>query len=328
MPTATNQFYYADQGRPILKTEYDDGSEDFYDASGQFPGQTFGHLSDGEVFDPYAAAAAQAPVATPPNPLDHTSDLGQAFTNQSQTVATPASQTGGATVPTPLNPNQTSQTTTPTQPGVPGATTGGDPNLGKNMNRYDWAGNPRQAMINAMMASGKPFQMTNNPYVDRLLSAAPGLATNFMLQSGLGGHGDPDGRSYGDFGEYLKNALTSGSVFANLRQAQGSFQGGVDAVRGYNQAGSSTGDPNAQILQNPFIRKLAELMGMNEGQGALTLQGQLQSPFLTGAQQRPFADMMESRYGGAAQNYYDDKNTDPAMGFAGGNDWFKYLFGY
>lgn len=337
MAQPVNQFYYVEDGRPILKTEYNDGSEDFYDASGQFPGQSWGHLGNGTVVDPFGDAAQSEAdrIAGQPN---------FAWPDQSQTgqtaIAAPT-LTGGSTVPNPLSAQQSkppvrddwATNKDPYGGKSEASISAGQQNNPQNMDRYDWAGNPRQAMMNAMADMGN-FQLTNNPYVDRLLSAAPGLATSFMADKGLSGANQGDvANSYGSFATFLRQILGSGDVFNKIAQTSGQMPQLVNAVRGYNEAGKAGGDPNDPRLQNPFIRQLASMFGANNNQGALQVQGQLQSPFLTQRQQNPFADMMETRYTQGAKGFYGDPQVpgsggDPNNPGTGGNDWWKYLFGY
>lgn len=337
MPSPVNQFYYAHGGRPILKTVYDDGSEDFYDASGQFPNMSWGSLTDGTVFDPYADMAQQqadqqygeavrnAPAGQrsptifgqPPSQnyavdaLGNTPGLAnpQRGTNPVQNPWPPANRPGAAPpqVPAPQQPPQPGQPQQPPQaPVPPGSAPPQDQRYLTEYERYNYADNPQLAMMNAFRDLG--WSTYNNPYVQRLLQAAPGLAVSYLGQRGLGSANWNDvGASYGDYGQFLRNAIQGNNVMSTLGGAQGMFPQIVNAVRGHDQTVAQQGD-GAFARLNPFLSTLSGMMGASTGQGAMGMYGNLFSPFMAPGVQRSYRGILDSAFLNSQRGFQQSGN--------------------
>lgn len=340
MAQIRNQFYYVDSGRPILKTEYDDGSEDFYDASGQFVGRTW-NLPDGTVIDPYADPSGteemsmptpwqqqKRPGALDPNPEAHTVAQQQAY--------------AAASSPPNLNPPGTAYgatpNPTPTPPPGPGAVVGQtnqntelDPRFDVERGRYPYTPDAAQgAMLNALRDLG--YSTYNNPYVQRLLQAAPALALSFLGQRALSPASVNDvPTSFRDFGQFLRDAIAQGQVFRTTTAVGGLFPRLIEATRRHNaQMAANTGGtpmPN----ENPFLVQLAALMSGNEGLDSANLWGRVFSPLMTPRMQGPWSQFVSQSAFDGRRRFQDATlrgEADPRAPNQGGNDWWRYIFGY
>jgi hypothetical protein len=204
-------------------------------------------------------------------------------------------------------------------------TTGLDPRQLAEQSRYDYSTNPRLAMMNALKDVG--FQTINNPYVERLLQFAPALATSFMGQRALNQGSTPADlpSSYGDFGRFLQQALQSGAVMSTAQAAQGMFPRLVNSVRSFNE-GASQNDEGWALRQNPFLMGLANMFSADEGQGSLGLYGQLYSPFMSAPMQRSYRGLLDNAFTNSQRGFFESGDVN-RPGY-GGNDWWKYIFGY
>lgn len=339
MASVTNQFYYAHGGRPILKTEYDDGSEEFYDASGQFGGYDFSDLQDGEVFDPFGHMGSKMAQKE----ADWQQGRAVKEDNRKKKKQGGYADPGGTNMParTQTNAQQQPQQQAPApgQPVTPpNPTTGSQVRAGLDQNqqiefdRYNYdPDQARNSMMNAMMDLG--YQTVNNPYVTRLLQSAPALAMSFLGNRATQGNVGTGavGQSFGQFGEFLRNALQQGKVFDSGAALSNNMPGMINAVRGFN-AGIADGQSHSSAMEaNPFLASLAAIMAGNQGRDALSMYTSGVMPLMTNRMQGAYQNLMQDtglRGTRAFQEAVQRGDASMSRPGAGGNDWWKYIFGY
>lgn len=187
--------------------------------------------------------------------------------------------------------------------------------------QLQYGGDPRQAMINAILNNGgNPF--TSSPIMKILLSTAPGLQAAHMLTNiganpndvnAMGGTGQM-------FGDFLKGQLSGGNIFNTLSGVSSQLPQYMNQLRDYQEQVKGGAFANGGI--SPFAAALEDQIGDASGMGRLMTA--LQAPGL-GSLGQSWAGALNSGLG-AKQNAMWNQ-------FAQGGDpqnppnFFDYVFG-
>jgi hypothetical protein len=99
----------------------------------------------------------------------------------------------------------------------------------------------------------------------------------------------------------------------------------INAVREHDRV-AAVGGGGQSLSQNPFMTTLSGLLSSGTGTGSLGVYGSLFSPFMGPNLQRSYQSILENAYsGGMDQFRASGSRQTPTYG---GNDWWKYIFGY
>lgn len=184
-----------------------------------------------------------------------------------------------------------------------------------------YGGDPRSAMINAILNSGgNPFK--SSPFMKMLLQTAPGLQATHMLSNigakpndigGMGGEGQM-------FGDFLKSSLAGGNIYGQLRGAASNLPNYVNQLRDYQSQVKDQSIQGPQI--SPFAAALEEMLGDAGGMGKLLTS--LYAPSL-GALAQPWASGLQDSLAGATNRMANDfsRSGDPLNP----PNFFDYIFG-
>lgn len=198
----------------------------------------------------------------------------------------------------------------------------GNGTAGQMASELQYGGDPRQAMINAILNNGgNPF--SSSPFMRMLLSMAPGLqAASYLTNIGakpndIAGNGGT-GQMFGDF---LKGQLSGGNnIFRTLSGVASNLPNYMNQLRDY-QAQVKSGDiPNGQI--SPFAAELESQLQDPQGMG--NLMTSLYAPGL-GSLARPFASGLQSNLGAQYNRMANEfgRAGDPLNP----PNFFDYVFG-
>jgi hypothetical protein len=171
---------------------------------------------------------------------------------------------------------------------------------------------PTTAFRNALSGTGiNPYR--SNPFVTQLMKAAQGSRIAYLANAaGQGASPDATDPS-GGFGNYLKQALSSGTLMSNLNSTAQNYGNVINGVSQYEQ-NLNQGSGAGAAAANPFYAALRDIFGANDGQGALSAYATLRTPSLgalgsswaSGVQQAGQSAMANfARNGGPTDNVWD-----------------------
>jgi hypothetical protein len=197
-----------------------------------------------------------------------------------------------------------------------------NPTAGQVATQLQYGGDPREAMINAILnMGGNPF--SSSPMMKMLLSLAPGLqATEFLSNigakptdiQGMGGQGKM-------FGDFLQNAIGGGgNIFSTLSNTFSQLPQYMNQLRDYQNQVKSGGIAGGQI--SPFAASLEDQLSSPSGMG--NLMTSLIAPSL-GSLGRPYAGALQDVLG--AQNNRMLNEFGQSGNLANPPNFFDYVFG-
>jgi hypothetical protein len=136
---------------------------------------------------------------------------------------------------------------------------------------------PTTAFRTAMVKSGiSPYM--GNPFVTQLEKAAQGARIAFLA------HGGPAGDKFAnpseDYGKYLQNAISGGSLFDDLTRTASNFGTITDAMKRYGK--QLTDGSVSAVTDSPYYSALHDIFSSDDGMGALGAYAQLRSPLMGG----------------------------------------------
>lgn len=180
---------------------------------------------------------------------------------------------------------------------------------------------PSTAMLSILRGMGyNPFK--NNPFVQKMMQAAPGLQSAWQLSNiganvnDLDANGGPDQM----FGNFLQNQLQNGSVFstlANARQNMGNYTNQLSSLQ------QKLNDPNGGVDVNQLPAFLEALTNRLDNPNEWAkLFGSLAAPGL-GSMARPFQNTLNA----ASNNAYIDRANAPSFGQPTAPDFFEWIMG-
>lgn len=199
----------------------------------------------------------------------------------------------------------------------------GNPTQGEMAANLQYGGDPRSAMINAILNSGgNPFK--SSPFMKMLLATAPGLQAVHML-SNIGAKPDDIGGAGGQgqmFGDFLKSSLGGGNIFGQLRGAASQLPNYVGQLGDYQNQVKAGGIQGSQI--SPFAAALEEMMNDPQGMGKILTS--LYAPSL-GSLAQPWAGGLQDSLASTTNRYANDFAGGKAGSVTDPANFFDYVFG-
>lgn len=199
-----------------------------------------------------------------------------------------------------------------------------DPDLFRNAVKYDYS-NPVEAMRNALLDIGRnPFNPADL-FTRYLLRAAQGLGLAFQAQQATtpGLTVDAMGDVGANFGNFLRNALTTGSVMGTLRDTGSAITSGslIQHLRDTLQ------NPGNMAQVNPFAQGLADLLAGDMGGGTATALGLLFGPSMNRSLLQAYQSALGAAQTAGLRNYLEqDFDLTPGARPAENDLWY-YLLG-
>ncbi len=332
----TNEFWYADNGKAVLKRTWIDPStgqtwDTFDSKDGQYD------LPNGTVFDPdsYQAPVSNegASASTEPhygNPVTGASNNQQ---GQNTMAPPPRPASTGPTGQAPMTDNNSSNPGGNPKPignpmtggGPATAQMGGVPNYGtggqgndeflRNQNLYDYARNPEFAFSNVLSGMGMNPVMPS-PFMDALRRQALPMQSAYMLQAGNGYNPGMD--PWSGYASFVKNVLQNGSMAGTYGQAANNFGQTANAARDFfTQLNANPSLSNV----NPLMADLAYTMMNNSGVGGLGMLSNLMGGALGGRVGQSYGQAVKGAGLGAMRQNWMDAGMDNPNGSI-----FDYLF--
>lgn len=153
----------------------------------------------------------------------------------------------------------------------------------------------------------------SNPFVAQLMKSAQGARAAFLTsrvnsQSNATLDSMPDPSA--DFGSWLRGQLGGGTLFNSMNQSAGNFDNTVKAMKEY-EAGLAGGNATGASI-SPYAAALNDMMGNNNGMGALSTYASLRTPSL-GALAPAWTQGVQNAGQSALNKYYQqgDANASP-----------------
>lgn len=159
--------------------------------------------------------------------------------------------------------------------------------------------------------AGNPYanylQNQGSAYANAFTAARAGQPGVYANNIDLPGH---------DFYDFIKGGMESGNMNQTVSQVGRNTQQLLNLQR-QNAASPPTAD-----MVNPYLERLSDQWGQNNGQGLLGWYGSLYSPYM--------GPGLRSAYAQGLQNTYDVANTNYANAVPGGyvGDIYKFILGY